>query len=215
MPPPDLAALLSLAGHELRGPAGVLGGYLKLLARERDTMPSRQQQAVDASARTLARLVDILDELRELQRWLLPEPTQAPVTAPVDLADLVREVAARPRDAASTRLPATLPPVWWTGDREALARALDACLDAVAREHLPPVTVTIALRTDGPDAAIRLTAVNGAWARRPLDARRSGLGLRLVLAVVVVEAGGGRLYDLTVEGTPAGIELVLPLGAGR
>src|SRR5512139_1461631 len=174
MPPPDVPALLSLAGHELRGPAGVLGGYLKLLSRDRAQLPERQQQIVDAADRALARLVETLDELREVQRWLRPDRPTPPVTAVVDLAAVLADAAARAPEGATVRVQPLAPRATWRGDGPALSRAVAACLEAVAREHLPPVTLQVRPALAGGIATVQIVArgsAEAAYASRALDSR--------------------------------------------
>jgi K+-sensing histidine kinase KdpD len=214
MPAPDVPAVLSLAGHELRGPAGILGGYLKLLGRDRARLTDRQQQVVDAAERALGQLVATLDELREVQRRLLPDAPAPPTTTPTDLAAALEEAASPPPGGASVEVQRLTAAVVWVGDRQALVRALAACLEAVAREHLPPVTLQVRPSVAEGVALVQVVArgaPGAAYAAHPLDVRRSGVGLRLVLAQLIVEAGGGALHDLTLDGAPAGIALTLPV----
>jgi signal transduction histidine kinase len=51
MPMRIAAPLLALLGHELRAPAGVVGGYLALLEQSRDSLTPDQQKALAGGAR--------------------------------------------------------------------------------------------------------------------------------------------------------------------
>ncbi len=60
------APLLALIGHELRAPAGVVGGYLALLEHGHDTLTPEQQKALAGARRAQQSLVEALDDLRRL-----------------------------------------------------------------------------------------------------------------------------------------------------
>ena len=60
-----LPALLSLASHELRGPTGVLRGYLRLLEQDA-TLGVRPRKVMAEMTRATDRLAGLLDELSEL-----------------------------------------------------------------------------------------------------------------------------------------------------
>ena len=80
MPMRDAAPLVSLLGHELRAPAGVIGGYLTLIERALDRLTPEQQQAVAGARRAQHRLVEILDDASRLTvawRADTPAPTHA------------------------------------------------------------------------------------------------------------------------------------------
>ena len=59
--------LLSLAVHELRTPASVVGGYLRMLQRDTETpLSDRQRKMVDEAEKSCARLVALIAELSEV-----------------------------------------------------------------------------------------------------------------------------------------------------
>src|SRR5580693_3204651 len=60
--------LLSLAVHELRTPAGVVGGYLRMLQRDTTPLSELQRKMVDEAERSCQRLVAIIAELSEIQK---------------------------------------------------------------------------------------------------------------------------------------------------
>ena len=56
--------LLSLAVHEFRTPASVVGGYLRMLQKDQDPpMSERQRRMIDEAEKSCARLVAIVAEL--------------------------------------------------------------------------------------------------------------------------------------------------------
>src|SRR5438067_9006185 len=63
------ARLLALAVHELRTPASVVGGYLRMLQRDTESaMSERQRKMIDEAEKSCARLVDLIAEMSELAK---------------------------------------------------------------------------------------------------------------------------------------------------
>src|SRR5580765_4675003 len=61
--------LLSLAVHEFRTPASVVGGYLRMLQRDSDApLSERQRRMIDEAERSCQRLVALIAELSEIQK---------------------------------------------------------------------------------------------------------------------------------------------------
>ena len=59
--------LLSLAVHEFRTPASVVGGYLRMLQKDQDPpMSERQRHMIDEAEKSCARLVAIVAELSDI-----------------------------------------------------------------------------------------------------------------------------------------------------
>ena len=95
------ARLISLAVHELRTPASVIGGYLRMLQRDAEGLPEPQRKMVDEAEKSCARLVSLIAELSEVAK--LDEGLIAMKAAETDLFSLVADVAngvqeARDRD---------------------------------------------------------------------------------------------------------------------
>jgi signal transduction histidine kinase len=86
------ARLLSLAVHELRTPASVVGGYLRMLQRDTTApLSERQRKMVDEAAKSYGRMVALIDELSEISK--LDAGTAAVQEESFDLFGLVQEVA--------------------------------------------------------------------------------------------------------------------------
>src|SRR3954465_3808057 len=94
--------LLSLAVHEFRTPASVVGGYLRMLQRDSDPpLSERQRRMIDEAEKSCARLVAIVAELSDIGK--LDAGTVKLAQQPVDLFSLAQKVAdlvheARDRD---------------------------------------------------------------------------------------------------------------------
>src|SRR5689334_9027221 len=83
--------LLSLAVHEFRTPASVVGGYLRMLQRDSDPpLSERQRRMVDEAEKSCARLVAIVAELSDIGK--LDGGAMSLGRQPLDLFSLVGEV---------------------------------------------------------------------------------------------------------------------------
>jgi len=205
-PEPSYPTLISLAVHELRTPASVVGGYLRMLQRDADPLTERQRKMLDEAAKSCGRIVELIAELSDLGKL---DSGSAPFEEkPFDFFALVHEVAARVHDAVDReprlelRGPAEGAPV--KGDPRRLGLAIDAIFRSILREQLPGRTIVAERRLvdDGgaPSAALIVAVdggVQGAYAARrgAFDDRRGGLGLALPIARRVIEAHGGRLWS--------------------
>ena len=199
--------LLSLAVHEFRTPAGVVGGYLRMLQRDAEaTLTERQRKMVDEAEKSCGRLVALIQELSEISKLdagLLKLARQR-----LDLFTLVGEVAelvqeARNRDVRlevrGNDSGATI-----SGDATRLRQAFDAIFRAILREKPGPTTVVAERRLesrDGVASAVVVVAdessVQLAYERTagPFNEKRGGLGLALPLARRVIEGHGGSLWS--------------------
>jgi signal transduction histidine kinase len=198
--------LISLAVHELRTPASVVAGYLRMLQRDADPLTERQRKMIDEAARSCARIVDLIGELSEVSK--LDSGTAPLERRTFDFFTLVQEVAEGVHEAGDrdvrfeVRGPAA--GALMTGDQRRVRAAIDAIFRAILREQPPGRTVVAERRlvrnAAGAEAALVVAddgSVQTAYdARRAaFDEKRGGLGLALPIARRVVEAHGGRLWS--------------------
>jgi signal transduction histidine kinase len=198
--------LLSLAVHEFRTPASVVGGYLRMLQRDSDPpLSERQRRMVDEAEKSCARLVAIVAELSDIGK--LDGGDVSLAQRPLDLFSLVGEVAELVHEAKDrevileARGSDTGAPM--SGDAPRLRTAFDAIFRAILRETPGPATVVADRRLevrDGRTAAVVIVSdaasVQDAYesAPTPFDEKRGGLGLALPLARRVIEGHGGGLW---------------------
>jgi signal transduction histidine kinase len=128
--------LLSLAVHEFRTPASVVGGYLRMLQRDTDPpLSERQRRMVDEAEKSCARLVAIVAELSDIAK--LDGGTVTLARQPIDLFSLIGEVAELVHEASDRdvhlelRGPRDGAPV--AGDAGRLRAAFDAIFRAILR----------------------------------------------------------------------------------
>jgi two-component system phosphate regulon sensor histidine kinase PhoR len=209
--------LLSLAVHEFRTPASVVGGYLRMLQRDGDsTLTERQRKMIDEAEKSCGRLVALIGELSDISKLdagLISLSLQR-----LDLFTLIGEVAASVQEARDrdvhleVRGDASGAAV--NGDATRLRSAFDAIFRAILREKPGPTTVIaerrIEKREGGATAVVvvaEAASVQTAYERTPgpFDEKRGGLGLALPLARRVIEGHGGRIWSpASGDGTDGG-----------
>ncbi len=212
MPDTALPTLLSLASHELRGPTGVVRGYLRLLEQD-PALGERPRRVITELTRATDRLVALLNELSELAhlkdgrlkltlrsmslRSVLNQAVQA-VEMPEDVdvnLDVVAPVDVRMRiDEARLRgvfctLIVTL----------ARAQAGSTSFDLRLTKGRSAAKVIVQPRSLG----------RGTVVEQAVDFSRGGTGLLLPIADAVVQAHGGRLRERWVAGRWAGFVVKL------
>lgn len=222
----DYPRLISLAVHELRTPAGVVGGYLRMLQRDADPLAERHRKLVEEAEKSCGRLVALITELSDLAK--LDEGSATMARRPIDLFPLVAEVAASVHRTADQTVRLEVrghgAGASMAGDNERLRAAFAAIFHAILREKPGPCTVVADRRVaheSGRSSAVVVIAdadsVEAAYDAPPagFDEKRGGVGLSLPIARRVVEAHGGRLWSPAFSDTRAarGAALIaLPLG---
>jgi signal transduction histidine kinase len=198
--------LLSLAVHEFRTPASVVGGYLRMLQKDQEPpMSERQRRMIDEAEKSCARLVAIVAELSDIGK--LDSGALKLAQQPIDLFSLIEKVAELVHEASDRNVHLQLSGpsdgARITGDPTRLGTAFDAIFRAILREKAGPATVVAERRRetrDGGSSAVVIVADEGrvqeAYEREPgpFDDRRGGMGLALPLARRVIEGLGGRIW---------------------
>jgi signal transduction histidine kinase len=196
---------MSLAVHEFRTPASVVGGYLRMVDRDGEPLTERQHKMIEEAEKSCGRLVALVNEMNEIAK--LDAGLARFAEAPLDVFGLVREVAAVVHEASerNVHLEVRGPANGGirSGDSTRIKSAFDAVFRSVMREKAGPCTVMADCRTetlDGRRCAIIVVAdadnIAASYERQAgeFDDHRGGLGLALPLARRAIEGHGGRLW---------------------
>src|SRR5437899_1935209 len=213
------ARLLSLAVHELRTPASVVGGYLRMLQRDTESLTDRQRRMIDEAEKSCARLVALIAEMSEVSKLDAGVTTLS--RERLDLFALVAEVAKGVHEAEDreVRLEVRGEAAGATmiGDGARLRSAFDAIFRAILREQPPACTVVVDRRLEKQarlGSAVVVVAhdarVQAAYdsPKRAFDEKRGGLGLALPLARRIIERHGGSVWAPEAEEYGAGTAIV-------
>jgi two-component system OmpR family sensor kinase len=204
--PEDYPKLLSLAVHEFRTPASVVGGYLRMLrGGAAGPLSDPHLKMVEEAEKSCARIVALVAELSEVGKLDAGLITMA--RQPLNLFAVVQEVASGMHEAGErgvtleTRGTAE---ALLVGDGDRLRSAFHAIFKAILRE-MPDSSNVVAERrvavADGRSSAVVVIAEAGSVQtsydapRSVFDEKRGGLGLLLPLARRVIEAHGGQLWS--------------------
>jgi phospho-acceptor domain-containing protein len=212
--PVDISSVLHVLAHELRTPAGIAQGYLRMLLEERLTEAADQRRALEQTQKALARLSELTAESSRLARWL-DEQHGAPRTS-IDAHVLVTRVV---RDAGIEPLRAKVdvPSESFaiaTVDGEALAGALVALVKVTAREMKSEPCAMVARLTGNRTMDVlighepqldALAAGPEAPGAGPLAIERGGVGLSLVMAIAILETHDARHWTIDGLRTTVGI----------
>ena len=212
MPDGTIAALLSLAAHELRQPTGIVRGYLRALEQE-PALNQRVRKITSEATSGADRLVELLDEIGELAklkdgsvrlnlksmslRSVLNQAVQAaalPASHDVEL-DVVAPVDVRKRV-----------------DEARLRTAIGTLIYVLARAQTGAVTIDLRLTKTTASTSILVTPRTlgrGKIIDQALDLSRSGTGLLLPIADAIIQAHRGKLRERWVAGRWSGFVLKL------
>ena len=218
--------LMTVLAHDLNNHLTPLKGHIDLLRRQAEAEDHpRELSSAGEAANAITRMQQLIADLLDASR--LEGGIFALQPAPVDLVDLVQEVAGRHAGSAhrvELRLPEHLEA---QVDASRLCQALENLLSN-AFQHSPqgaPITISVdeETRADGAWAVVEVKdegpgiapdVLSTMFERFAKDTSSQGLGLGLYLARGIAHAHGG---DLTVEsevGQGSTFRLSLPLGGG-
>jgi signal transduction histidine kinase len=220
----DYPQLLSLAVHELRSPASVVRGYLRMLQQIDPESPlsDHQKKLVTEAERSCARIVTLISELSEVAK--LDAGTATVNEGTFDLFSRLANVAALVHEAEDrgVRLvmagePAGAP---MFGDTVRIDAAFQAFFRAILREQPASCTVVVDRRripTEAGNSAVVIIAESSVVLqaynahRAGFDDTRGGLGLALPIAGRVIERHHGAVWSPALPNVPA-IIVSLPIG---
>jgi signal transduction histidine kinase len=217
--PDESLRVLSLLAHELRGPLGVIRGYLRLIDQTSTELSERSRESITAALRASDRISTVLDQASLLAHLHIGDVRLELKRVPLStLVHAAIQAAALPQNTSVTLAVRPLPSVSVAADESRLRTALATFVEAVARAQSSRVIVEITARSTrlAGKAAVRLcigprTLAGVDPAETELDLRRGGFGLLLPIAAFIVNAHGGRVRELRHGERNAGVLVSLPL----
>jgi signal transduction histidine kinase len=206
---------LALVAHELRSPASIVSGYLRLLQQDADGLTERQRRMTDEAARACTRMLRLIQEIGELTTLEGSEPARAPMGVRVfDICDqAVKSVVETNNGSPAFTCAESDRPAIVDGNPAWLKRAFEALTAATARElgteplachgfvsepgELPSAVIVVGPHGVGDLRDAVLTR------RDPFDVWRGGTGLSLPIACRIIEAHGGQVWSPAGNGARA------------
>ena len=202
-----LPTLLSLAAHELRGPTGVVRGYLRLLEQDA-TLGERPRRLMLEISRATDRMAAILDEVNDLAHL-----KDGRTRLMLKRTSLKSVQAAEMPENFETDLDVVAPvDVRMQLDEARLRAAFCALIVTLSRAQSGSTGFELSLTKGRTSAHVTVQPrplSRGTVVERPVDFSRGGIGLQLPIAEAVVSAHGGRLRERWVAGTFAGFVVKL------
>ena len=210
--------------HELRNPLAVMRTNLDVALSDPDASAEDLRQAASVVVRTVDRLTHLVDDLLQFARHGAPTFAHEPV----DLSDVVGEVAAEFAGAAADRgieVDAAAPPgLWVVGDRVALRQALHNLAGNAVRLAPEGSVVRIAGGEDRgwvwmavedhgpgiPDGERDLVFQRFWRKSRADDEAERGSGLGLTIVRQVAEGHNGEVRLASEEGRGSTFSIWLP-----
>jgi signal transduction histidine kinase len=196
----EMPRLLSLVAHEVRGPLGVIQGYLRLMTRAR-AEGNADLPLLNAMLDATGRLAAISRQASELASWTERYAGMPASLTAHALMDLVRT---RPGWIPATTVDvdeAISAELISSANPDMLAASIAGVIDATRRELGANVALRVSVVQDeAPDAVVVTIAPAAVLpedlrqdAERPFQFDQGGLGLALVLASYVLEAHEARV----------------------
>jgi len=207
-PSTPYVSALGLVAHELRSPASIVSGYLRLLQQDSDGLSARQRRMVDEAGRACGRMLTLLQEIGELASVEGTVPVPSPAAAQVfDLCgDVLKSLSTEAENGTTPVLKVHEPGCSATVDGNAawLKRAFVALMAATAREHRAEALECHGFigDEDGCPRAVIAFGPCGIFNRDRLlahratfDRWRGGTGLSVPIACRIVEVHGGTVWS--------------------
>ncbi len=218
----DTASVLRILAHELRSPAGVAQGYVKMALDGRLPSPADHRHALEQTRHAIERMSALGREASEIASWLERSPISGWRT--VKVRALLDAALERHQSVDVSLADLNDSAVVNTSDEVALTNALTSLMTAVAREA-PGTRLTLTAKSidesigqvdiafGAPPVIPDLLLGPSASGAGQIPLERGGLGLSLVMAVLVLDTHGVALW--TINDKRAALGLRFPVETQR
>ena len=222
---PQWPKLLSLAAHELRSPLTVVGGYIRMLLKDRaGPLTDQQRRLMEEAEKSCGRLSTLVAEVSELAH--LESGKVAFNRSAVDLravlGDAISNLSDLPDRTVAVELVAEDGVAGsMSGDAVRLRAAFAAIVNALRRELVNADRLIVRLDTRADNGAPIARVAIGETGRvdqiaalepsdvATFDEWRGGNGLALPTARRIIESHGGRIWSPT-DDSKAGALVSIP-----
>lgn len=220
------ADLIAMLAHDFKGPLTSIVGFAQVLAED-PKLDAQSRQFLDTITQNALRLSNLASDTLSLSR--LESSDFSLARQPIDIGDLVRDVAATFSERRQIDLHIETQDALVTGDIQRLGQVLEN-LFGNAIKYSPngePVSVTVLRVDDCIEIAVRDRGIGIPQAELPnlfsrfargSNARRLGItgtGFGLYLARLIIEKHAGTIGVESVEGKGSTFIVRLPAAAGE
>ena len=218
-------AAFRVMAHELRSPAGVIGGYARMLMSGRLDENGRDE-ALRQLERAAGRLGELAQQSSDVAAWLQPHPEDTYQLLPMsNIIERSALGAAAPDLVRVVNDPEAADLCVKTREPRALSAAFSSVIDATSREmeRRGSEVAIAARRSDRPGWCDVILAppsvIDGIRIDAPANGdskfnfEGGGLGLHLILGAVVLDAHGGSLWASSDVRGVTGVRI--PVAAGN
>jgi signal transduction histidine kinase len=222
---PKWPKLLSLAAHELRSPLTVVGGYIRMLLKDRaGPLTDQQRRLMEEAEKSCGRLSMLVAEVSELAHLESGKAAfnRSSVDVKTVLSDTIRDLPELPDRTVAIDLTVDddVLEAGLQGDSVRLKAAFSAILNALRRELVASDRLTVRLQTatyeDRPVFRILIgeaVRIDELAALTPADVGtfdefRGGNGLALPSARRIIEKHGGHIVSPSDDGKAGAIVTV-------
>jgi signal transduction histidine kinase len=215
----EVGQLLSLISHEVRAPLGVMRGYLRMLEQQGTELSDQHRHAVTAAFKASERAAEVLNQVSALGRLHRHEITLSLAQRPLEplLRDAIHHVV-MPSDPIVTVHVGDVTNVSVMADGDFLRGAIAGLTTAVVRAQAVDARVYLLAREDTRagerGVVITITAMEALTATHTesaLEISRGGLGLELPIAVFLIDAHRGLVFEQREQNRFVGVVIWLPV----
>jgi PAS domain S-box-containing protein len=220
------ADLIAMLAHDFKGPLTSIVGFAQVLAED-PKLDAQSRQFLDTITQNALRLANLASDTLSLSR--LESSDFSLARQPVDIGELVRDVAATFSERREVDVEIEAPDALVTGDMQRLGQVLENLLGNAIKYSPNGESVSVKVRRRDPqievevkDRGIGIPAaeVTNLFSRfaRGSNARRLGItgtGFGLYLARLIVEKHAGTISVESAEGKGSTFIVRLPAATGE